>query len=135
MIVVDTNVILDAYDRDSHRHKASREVLTTTEPLITTPYVLTEVDYALTRLGGATVALMALRDISSLMTITEPAELRDIAFTVMEKYPFAGLVDASLVALAAVCETVRIATWDHRHFRTMTPLQGGDYFVLLPEDS
>lgn len=45
-----------------------------------------------------------------------------------------GLTDASLVTLAERVKTIRIATLDERHFRSMRPLAGGDAFVLLPQD-
>lgn len=45
-----------------------------------------------------------------------------------------GLADASLLALAARLGTVRIATLDERHFRTVPPLTGEVSFMLLPAD-
>ncbi len=54
---------------------------------------------------------------------------------VAEAHPDVGLTDASLVALAARLGTTQIATFDERHFRAMTPLQGGGHFTLLPIDS
>jgi predicted nucleic acid-binding protein len=52
--------------------------------------------------------------------------------SIARRHPFAGLADASLVALAARLRTNRIATLDH-HFRSMTP--GGEGFVALPADA
>jgi predicted nucleic acid-binding protein len=45
-----------------------------------------------------------------------------------------GLADASLAVLAARHRTDRIATFDERAFRAMTPLRGGA-FTILPADS
>lgn len=45
-----------------------------------------------------------------------------------------GLVDASLVALAARLQTSRIATLDERHFRALPPVTGEPAFTLLPAD-
>ena len=44
-----------------------------------------------------------------------------------------GLADLSVVVLAARFRTRRVLTFDQRHFRAITPLQGGS-FVLLPGD-
>jgi len=45
-----------------------------------------------------------------------------------------GLADCSLVVLAERYETRRLFSFDERHFRAVTPLQGGS-FELLPADS
>ena len=44
-----------------------------------------------------------------------------------------GLADLSVVILAFRFNTLRILTFDYRHFRAMRPLQGGS-FQLLPID-
>jgi predicted nucleic acid-binding protein len=62
--------------------------------------------------------------------------LENEASEVAERYAEIGLglVDASLVVLAARLETNRIATFDERHFRAVEPLAGGR-FELLPADA
>lgn len=45
-----------------------------------------------------------------------------------------GLADCSIIVLAERYETRRLLTFDERHFRAVTPLQGGA-FELLPADS
>ncbi len=44
-----------------------------------------------------------------------------------------GLADASIVVLARRWNTRSLATFDQRHFRSVTPIQGGS-FELLPGD-
>jgi predicted nucleic acid-binding protein len=44
-----------------------------------------------------------------------------------------GLADCSLAILADRHRTTRILTFDQRHFRAITPLQGGA-FTILPAD-
>jgi predicted nucleic acid-binding protein len=44
-----------------------------------------------------------------------------------------GHADASVAVLAARFGTRRILTFDERHFRAITPLQGG-HFTILPAD-
>ena len=53
---------------------------------------------------------------------------------IARRHPDIGLIDASLVALADRSRTDRIATFDHRHFRTLTT-PAGKPFVLLPADA
>jgi hypothetical protein len=48
--------------------------------------------------------------------------------------PDTELPDASLVALAGRLRTTRVATLDHRHFRTVT-LADGRPFTVLPADA
>ena len=61
-----------------------------------------------------------------------PAQIVEIA----EKYGDLGLslADASLVALADRFDTDVIATFDHRHFRTVKPLNRFAAFSLPPAD-
>jgi predicted nucleic acid-binding protein len=44
-----------------------------------------------------------------------------------------GLADCATVVLASRYDTARIVTFDERHFRAVTPLQGGA-FTILPAD-
>lgn len=45
-----------------------------------------------------------------------------------------GLADLSIVVLARRFNTRRILTFDERHFRTMKPLQGGEFDILPGDD-
>jgi len=45
-----------------------------------------------------------------------------------------GLADCSIMVLAERYETLRLLSFDERHFRAVVPLQGGS-FELLPADS
>jgi uncharacterized protein len=45
-----------------------------------------------------------------------------------------GLADCAVIVLARRYETTRIVSFDERHFRAVTPLQGGA-FTLLPQDA
>jgi predicted nucleic acid-binding protein len=46
-----------------------------------------------------------------------------------------GLTDASLMVAAARHGTTRVLTVDHKHFRALRPLRGGDVYTLLPADA
>jgi predicted nucleic acid-binding protein len=45
-----------------------------------------------------------------------------------------GLVDCALLALADRFATNRLLTFDERHFRAVSPIQGGA-FIILPADA
>lgn len=64
----------------------------------------------------------------------EPAELR-LARELCARYGDLrlGLADAAIVVLAKRWSTRCVATFDQRHFRAVTPLQGG-VFRLVPID-
>lgn len=46
-----------------------------------------------------------------------------------------SIADASLVVIAARFDTLRLLTFDQRHFHTVAPLWGGPAFTLLPTDA
>jgi uncharacterized protein len=137
--VLDTSVVYAQMDRkDAHHAAVSAWIEDQGDELITTPLAVAEMDYLLTRVGGA-VAAAALRNDLKAGTYEVhwwPAALAE-SLAVAERHASMGLglVDASLVALAAEVSTTRIATLDERHFRVLPPLTGEDGFMLLPTDS
>jgi predicted nucleic acid-binding protein len=139
VIVLDTSVIYALLDANDDRHRAAVDWYErVTEELVTTPLVLAETDHlALTR-GGTHAAAAFRADLRAGAYLTEwwataPSEAADVA----DRYAdlALGLTDASLVALAARVDSVSIATFDERHFRTVRPLAGGSAFQLLPLDA
>lgn len=139
MIVVDTSFVYALNDRRDRRHEEAVEWYRQDEPdLATTPLVLAEIDYLFaTRLGGGAVEAWR-RDVQAGAYLVEwwPGAERAVA-EYAERYEGAevDMTDASLAVLAARLETIRIATFDQRHFRTVRPLTGEDAFRLLPADA
>lgn len=139
MIVLDTSVIYALLDRADQRHaQAARWYRELEEELVTTPLVLAEVDHLAMTHGGrqATEAFRA--DVrAGAYTVHWWTTAATEAVDVAERYADMriGLVDASLVALAHRVDSVNIATFDQRHFRTVRPLGGGDSFRLVPLDA
>jgi len=139
VIVVDTSVIYALLDRRDALHAhALAWYQKVDEDLATTPMVLAEADHLATARAGPVAARAFRRDVRVGAYVLEwwpdaPAQCAEIA----ERYEGLGigLTDASLVALADRLETVRIATFDERHFRAVRPLSGGQAFVLLPSDA
>lgn len=139
MIVLDTPVAVAWLRKEDGRHLEARTwAEQTDETFVTTPLVIAEMDHILTRSGGAVGAAGLRHDLEARSYDVEwwrDGLVRTLA--VAEQYASLslGLVDASLVALAAHLGTVRIATFDERHFRVVKPLTGESAFTLLPTDS
>ncbi len=100
------------------------------------PFTAAEADHLILRRLGVDAELLFLRDLARsfiLEALASPeieaatelcARYRDLEL---------GLADASMVVLAQRRRTRSLATFDQRHFRAVTPLQGGS-FELLPID-
>ena len=138
-IALDTSVVYARMDRNDADHASvSAWIDQQDDELVTTPLAVAEMDYLLTRIGGAP-AVAALR--SDLKAGTYGVEwwpgamVESLAVADRHESMRLGLVDASLVALAARLSTTRIATLDERHFRVLEPLTGEPAFVLLPADA
>lgn len=138
MIVLDTSVVIALMNRRDNAHSAAVSwVSEIKEELITTPPALAEIDHLLLRFGGRATTRAFHNDLSRGAYLVEWSTnaLQD-TLGVLERFSNfeLGLVDASLVALAAKIGTNQIATLDERHFRVITPLTGEPAFRLLPAD-
>jgi predicted nucleic acid-binding protein len=138
LIVADSSLIYALLDRaDANHGDATAWYETQHDELVTTPLVLTELDYLAMRLGtNASAALY--RDLVDQAYTVEwwpgaAAESAELALQHAELQ--LGLVDASLVLLAERFSTTSVATFDHRHFRVVRPVSGADAFTLLPADA
>ena len=133
-IVLDTSVLIALFDVDDDDHDAAREwLLATDEDLVTTPLALAEMDHMIEARGGAGAKQVLWDDFDSgAYGLRWWAEGLHETIRIAKHHPFLGLVDASLVALAGILRTNRIATFD-QHFRSvLTP--DGEPFVVLPAD-
>ena len=84
--------------------------------------------------AGARVSARLWQDFESgAYTVRWWADALSQTIAIARQYPWIGLADASLVALAGLLRTPRIATVD-QHFRSMTT-PDGEPFVLLPDDA
>jgi uncharacterized protein len=134
-VVFDTSVALALYDAGEPDHEAVGQwLLTLDEDLVTTPLTLVEMDHMLEARGGRDVRAVLWRDLADgAYDVRWWADALHETVGIARRYPFAGLADASLVALTRRVRTNRIATLD-QHFRSMTT-PGGEGFVLLPADA
>jgi predicted nucleic acid-binding protein len=133
-IVLDTNVLIALYVEESAEHaEAQAWFYSMDEDVVTTPLALAEMDYFVRRYGGEPAARVLWDDFDNgAYGLRWWADGLHETIRIARQHPFLGLADASLVALAGILRTNRIATFD-QHFRSvLTP--DGEPFVLLPDD-
>lgn len=137
-LIVDAGAL---FSQANHRDKTRAIVLSLLDrepdPLVTSELALTEADYLIATRLGIDAELISLDDlatgriIAECLTRDELGMARDLARRYRELE--LGLADCSLVVLTYWHRTRRIATLNTRHFRAITPIQGGA-FTLLPAD-
>jgi uncharacterized protein len=134
-VVLDSTVVVALYDRDDEHHDlAARWLELMDEDLLTSPLALAEIDRAVRDEGGAAGEKALRRDLDRGAFATRWwADALAQSLAVARRYPFADLTDASLVALAGLLRTNRIATFDDNFRKMRTP--DGEAFVLLPADA
>ena len=134
-VVLDTSAVLALYDAGEPDHDAVATLVTTLdEDLVASPLAVAEMDTAVLERGGETARKALWRDLGSgAFTVRWWADAMGETLDIARRHPTLGLVDASLVALAARVRTQRIATLD-QSFRTITT-PDGQPFVLLPDDA
>ena len=134
-VVLDTNVVVALYDAADPDHPlVANWVGTLDEDLVATPLAVAEMDYIVKQRGGDVARDALWRDLGAgAYLVRWWADALNETLRIARRHPFAGLTDASLVALAGLLRTRRIATVD-QHFRSMTT-PAGEPFVLLPDDA
>ena len=137
-LIVDTGPILARLNPASALAQAVTDVLSKERSKPVMPQtVAAELDYMLGSRGGPEASRELLRDVAAGrfdLSCLEPGDLAAV-LALDQKYRDlkVGLVDLSVVVLAARYRTTRLLTLDQRHFRLIRPLQGG-VFTLLPFD-
>jgi uncharacterized protein len=100
--------------------------------------VTAEVDYLLGRRFGSAARRAFLEDLAARRFETPGLDAVDYQAVLELDLRYAdldvGLSDLSIVVLARKLGTRRILTFDERHFRAISPLQGGT-FSLLPAEA
>jgi uncharacterized protein len=134
-VVLDTGLVIALMRGSDEDHDSVRAwIEVNDEELVTTPLTVAEMDYIITDRGGeaARDALWTSLEAGA-YTVRWWADGMRETLAIARRHPFLGLADASLVALAGLLRTDRIATLD-QHFRSLTT-PGGEPFVLLPADA
>jgi predicted nucleic acid-binding protein len=137
-LIVDTGAILQLLETRSESARAiARTIETEPSKLILPQTVAAELDYMLNSRGGRLAGRALLEDLAANRFEVPCLESPDFATiaSLNERYfgLSVGLVDLSIVVMAARYGTTRVLTLDQRHFRAMHPLQGG-VFTILPFD-
>lgn len=136
MIIADTGAVLALLDADDSHHQAMLELFDRTGDRWVLPWaILPEVDYLVSRHGGARAADMFVADLAEGAWLVEWGDERDLltARTLLTRYADLrlGLVDGVVMAVAQRLGAEAIATLDERHFGAVT-LEGSPR--LLPRD-
>ena len=134
-VVFDTSFVVDFYDQDAPRHaELARWYLAADEDFFTSPLAVAEMDHLVPRRGGHVAQQSLWRDFDQgAWQVRWWADAMTETLAIARRRPEIGLVDASLVALAARLRTDRIATRD-KHFRTLQTSDGKP-FTILPADA
>ncbi len=136
-LLVDAAPLVALADRTDPARDAVRATLQAEPGSLVIPAPVTaEVDYLLGRRIGRAARLAFLDDLAGGRFVVEcltPQEYL-IAGQLERRYAALelGLADCALVVLAKRLRTLRLLTFDERHFRAVHPLQGGA-FELLPQ--
>lgn len=126
-----------AADADDPDHEAVRSMLADWKgEFVASAFTVAEADHLILGRLGLEAELAFIEDLAGAYTVAslDRAGL-ERAGEVCRRYADLelGLADASMVVLADRWSTTTLATFDQRHFRTVTPLGGGS-FRLLPDD-
>ena len=134
-VVVDTSLVLALYDSsDDHHDAAVAWIRDVDDELVTTPLVAAELDHLVGE-ASPRARLVLYDDFDrGAFSVRWWADALFESIDIARRRPDIGLTDASLVALAGRFRTEMVATFDHRHFRTLTTA-AGEPFVLLPADA
>jgi predicted nucleic acid-binding protein len=139
LTILDTSFVVALLRSDDDGHRKAVDFYEAAEKrFATSPLVLAEIDYILHSRGTPAVIKAFYAEVRAGTLGVEWWPKLDVkAAEIADRYADLGLglVDASLVALAGVLETNRIATFDERHFRAVEPLTGESSFTLLPADA
>lgn len=137
MIIADTGAVLALLDVDDRHHEVMIELFDRTGDRWVLPWaILPEVDYLVSRHGGAGAADMFLADLAEGAWPVEWGDEGDLvaARTLLTRYADLrlGLVDGVVMVVAQRLGAEAIATLDVRHFGAVT-LEGSPQ--LLPRDA
>jgi predicted nucleic acid-binding protein len=136
MIVADTGPLVAALDRDDRDHvRVAAFLADLREPVVVPTPVLYETCFFVgSRLGAQAEAALLRQVGQGRLRIERPTDMDyERAAALVERYgdwPL-GAVDGLVCAIAERLGTLRLLSFDHRHFAALRPAHG-DGFELLP---
>jgi predicted nucleic acid-binding protein len=137
-LIIDAAPLVAVADPDEPRRAAVLDTMRAESDALVIPAPVTaEIDYLLGRRFGRPARSAFLHDLAAGRFAVACLEREDYETIGELERRYAdlelGLADCAVVALAQRLQTKRIMTFDERHFRAVTPLQGGA-FEILPTD-
>lgn len=137
--IIDAAPLVALSQPDEPRRTAILDALRAEPGALVIPAPVTaEIDYMLGERFGRAARVAFLRDLAAGRFEVACLEREDYATIGELDARYAdlelGLADCAVIALARRYETSRIISFDERHFRAVTPLQGGA-FTILPYDA
>jgi predicted nucleic acid-binding protein len=125
-LVLDTGPLLAALDKADPDHKSCAKLITgSPEDLVVPALVLAELDYWCGKRLNPDAWLSFLDDVLNGAYRVEPPTAADLrrCRVLQKQYRKLelGVVDASIIALVERLAERKLATLDHRHFRTVRP--------------
>jgi uncharacterized protein len=131
--LLDTTMVIGWYDAGSPHHGAAAAFARAyDEDLVTTPLAVADLDRQVAAEGGEAARRRLWRDLGAgVWSVRWWADGMRDTLAVARRHPEAGLTAASLVALAHVARTTRIATFDDLFRSLQTP--DGQPLTLLPD--
>jgi uncharacterized protein len=137
-LIVDAGTLFAQADADDPEHDAVVALFEGERgPLVTSQVAVAEADYLILTRLGVEVELSFLDDLAAGTFVVDCLDRKELGLArdLAHRYRDLelGLADVSLAVLADRHRTDRIASFDERAFRAMTPLRG-DAFTILPAD-
>jgi uncharacterized protein len=137
-LIIDAAPLVALAQLDEPRRTAILDALRTESGALVIPAPVTaEIDYMLGQRFGRPARVAFLRDLAAGRFDVANLEREDYETIGELEARYAdlelGFCDCAVIALARRYETSRIVSFDERHFRAVTPLQGGA-FTILPSD-
>jgi predicted nucleic acid-binding protein len=125
-LVLDTGVIIAAYDPGDRHYAACAKLLQAADEMLIVPSpVIPEADYFLRQAFGARALTEFIQNIQLGAVVVEELEFEDYTRVseLVDRYADAdvGFVDASVLAVTERLQEPKLATLDRRHFSLMRP--------------
>ncbi len=132
-VVVDTTIVLALYDEGDEDHeRVAAFYARLDEDVVTTPIIVAEMDHLVHQRAGRPAAERLWTDLDAgAIQVRWWSTALTETIAIARSRPALGLADASLLALAPVVRTTRIATLDRKHFDAARTPDGKTY-TLLP---
>jgi predicted nucleic acid-binding protein len=135
MILCDTSGLLALLDSGEREHRrASAALEDVTGPLLTTDFVLAELDYLILRRLGPVAETALLKQVRDGSLTREPVTDADLlaAVRIIERLAEhqLGITDATLMALAERLDRCPVLTLDRRHFSIFRDRRGRSLRLL-----